>query len=132
MTSYPSTRYRCDHCRKTSGSAPAMKRHESGCTANPQRRCGMCKQNQHTPLPDLIAALGAGDKAGVDALRDAAEGCPACMLAAIRQSGLQRATTFGPEGIEDDGFRVPFDFNAEKESWWADRNDEYDAACHHG
>jgi hypothetical protein len=98
-----------------------MKRHEKGCTANPDRDCGLCAEAglQQQPIADLIAALGAGDKAGVEAVRDLAEGCPACTLAAIRQSGLQRASSF-----DDDGFSVPFDFKAEMKDWWDQRNNE--------
>lgn len=36
-------RYYCDYCNKGNGSASAMKRHESGCTKNPERACKMCE-----------------------------------------------------------------------------------------
>ena len=39
-------------------------------------------------------ALTAQVDAAIPALRDAADGCPACMLAAIRQSGLQGVTSW--------------------------------------
>jgi hypothetical protein len=119
VRSFPSYRYRCDFCGKTSGSGGHMARHERGCTANPGRICGVCDGRQlQRALPDLIAALGKGDEAGVVALREAAGGCPACMLAAVRQSGLQH----GPDE-EGPGFSVPWKFSEEKDAWWREQNE---------
>lgn len=96
-----------------------MKKHERSCCKNPNRACGMCGSAGLGPhnLPELIAALGRGDEEGVAALRTAAEGCPACMLAAIMQSKLQRK----PD-IEDPGFSVQFDFKKEKDAFWKEVN----------
>ncbi len=110
-------RYYCDFCKKSGGSAYHMRRHEAGCTANPNRQCGMCNGAGYdaADLPVLIALLpnaaafkgqmewadGSGESsqyseypwleecvdACMPALKEAAEGCPACMLAALRQSG---------------------------------------------
>ena len=118
MTRRPSYRYKCDFCGKTSGSGGHMARHEKHCTMNPQRVCRV--NGEHTPdLPALIAALGCGDKDGVRRLWEAAprEGCPACMLAAIRQSGLQRQPQpigKDKEGwvLYDDGVYVDWDYRA--------------------
>jgi hypothetical protein len=65
----------------------------------------------------LIAALGDGDEIGLKKLRELAQSCPACMLAAIRQSGIQSAP-------DDEGFgkSVDFDFKKEKESFFSDIN----------
>ena len=74
-------------------------------------------------IDGLTAALGKGDDDGVESLRTAANECPTCMLAAIRQSKLQ----YAPEADEDGytpGFHVNFDYQAEKEAWWAARNQE--------
>jgi hypothetical protein len=95
-----------------------MSRHEKHCTANPSRICGMCGGNIGM-IPDFISVLGKGDEEGVDRLREAANGCPACMLSAIRQSHLQT----GPDD-EGWGFRIPFNFHKEKDAWWAVVNDE--------
>lgn len=105
----------CEHCGKSSGSGGHMSRHEKRCTANPNRRCGMCGK---VGVAGLVEALGAGDEAGVDRLREVADGCPACMLAAIRQSHLQT----GPDE-EGMGFAVPFQFGEEKAAWWAEMNE---------
>ena len=78
-------RYYCDFCRKGNGSPSHMRKHEKGCTARPDRQCGMCAvmEEEQPNLSDLIPLALAGD---VKALEAAAHGCPACMLAAIRQA----------------------------------------------
>ena len=114
-------RYYCEHCGKGGCSAAAMSRHEKGCTANPDRTCGHCREaglNQ-PQMADLIKALGSGIDACVDRLRELAEGCPACMLAAIRQSGLQQ-----PMDAEGLGFHVNFNFSEENENFWMELNNE--------
>lgn len=49
-------RYYCDHCNKGNGSPSAMRRHERGCTLNPQRVCGMCKMlaDEGGPEPSVL------------------------------------------------------------------------------
>lgn len=98
-----------------------MKRHETGCTNNPERVCGMCRESgigeEQQNITSLIKALKA-DIEGLSKLREIAQNCPACMLAAIRQSGLQQA---GDE--EGPGFSVDFDFQAEKIIFWNEVND---------
>lgn len=51
-------RFYCDFCRKSGGSAAAMTRHESACTANPNRVCKMCPAGglSQKPITDLITA----------------------------------------------------------------------------
>lgn len=134
-------RYWCDFCKKTGGSATHMKKHESRCTNNPNRVCGMCTEmiKQEQPkLSELVAILPnvkqfeckeeglvgntyitmdqnaakhATEKI-MPALRDAAGNCPACILAAIRQSGL-------PIPIV-----TSFDFQKERLFLWADINED--------
>lgn len=111
-------RYCCEFCKKSGCSASHIARHEKSCTANPDRHCGMCG---HSGIDGFIAALGIGDEEGVERLRTVTDGCPACMLAGIRQSKLQ-----SPGGYDEDGptgFSVPFDFRKEKEAWWAAANE---------
>ena len=110
-------RYYCDHCNKGGGSAGHMRRHEERCTLNPQRVCGMCRfdefdERDPKPLAELVALLpdpekhrtscyevGEGGRGSYTGLTEAikliwadfekaADECPACMLAAIRQAGL--------------------------------------------
>ena len=101
-------RYYCDYCGKGGCQAAAMRKHERHCTMNPNRVCRMCRVlNQPQPdIENLVALLprpqdyehhdygstaykgfGAAMKDGMAALREAADGCPACILAAIRQAG---------------------------------------------
>lgn len=96
-------RYYCDHCKKSGGSKSHMVKHERGCTANPNRWCGMCDFTGETQpdLPLLIAFVeqraalipaddyfnkSSGANALVDELQLLANGCPACTLAAMRQA----------------------------------------------
>lgn len=99
-------RYYCEHCKKSGCSAGHLAKHERGCTANPNRSCGVCGKLDlaSKPLPDLIAFVKAKATSGdsIDGnpddsslwlsqeatkeLRELAGGCPCCMLAAARQS----------------------------------------------
>ena len=127
-------RYYCDFCKKAGGSAGHMRRHEKHCTLNPRRTCGVCKliEADPPPLSDLVAVLPDVEKYTIgispehtfhsgltgDAnfalkkLREAAENCPACILAAIRQAGI-------PVPLVTD-----FDFTTEMEAVWAKVNAE--------
>jgi hypothetical protein len=113
-----------------------MGRHERSCTANPQRVCEMhkhCEEPQR-PIEELIAALrkfenedGADYTRGVVELRKLADGCPACMLAAIRQSKLQQVD---PDAELGSFISIPFDFKKELKAFWDDVNDaNYQGAC---
>ena len=95
-------RYYCDHCNRGSGSPSAMRRHEETCTANPKRYCHMCRQARDVaPLAAILTAAGGTLKdwqGKMERLRDAAENCPCCILASIRQSGVQREAWTPDEG----------------------------------
>lgn len=111
-------RYYCDHCNKGSGSPSAMQRHEKGCTKNPERVCGMCLvsgERNHRP-DDLLQILNEG---GFEALKEAAEECPACILSALRLLPTYPPSEDGPGGITgpDDG-RHTWRFKDAKEEWW--------------
>lgn len=106
-----------------------MRRHEPTCTANPTRAaCGMCKAAFQSPpsVAELVAALGRGDAEGLAEVQALADGCPACVLTAIRQSKLQRAPSGDPIDPENPGFRVDFDFAAAKKEWWDEINNRND------
>lgn len=133
------TRYYCDFCSTAKFHRPAMLKHERGCTANPSRVCGMCDMaEQVNELPALLAIFDGykeefdfpseeahlAHKADFDArfakLREAARGCPACILAVLRQRDA-----YAPPDV--------FDWNAESAKWLVDhpRDDEayYRSAC---
>ena len=123
-------RYYCDYCKKSGGSGGHMKRHEESCTLNPNRICGMCKHTDEkqaamadmikvldvtkiTPIKDYYSetyTMLSNEKEMLEKLREVANGCPACMLAALRQHGYP---------FMFDSFR----FNDEKKSFWADANE---------
>ena len=141
-------RYYCEFCGKGSCSGGGMAIHEKHCTMNPNRECRMCDASQRAygdavqqPIADLIAALGDGQKTGMAALRELASSCPACILAAIRQSGLpeaedarQREGTYGSNG-DIDGTWMAFNFKKEADGFWSDYNAnerENDCASYQG
>jgi hypothetical protein len=107
----------CDFCGKKMYSIAWMAKHEVRCTKNPNRICGVCKmmEQDQPPIEPLLAILPdpkefvrpiCGDDFGdyptfvnytelanatelqLPALREAAKGCPACMMAALRQRGI--------------------------------------------
>ena len=126
MTRKKVWRYYCEFCGRAGCAGGHIAAHERSCTANPNRICGFCREarGEQKPIADLIAALtscGSDLEAGVKALRDAAEACPACMLSAIRQSEMQRQTVT-PAAGEWEYVHVPFDFKRECASFWADVN----------
>ena len=117
-------RYYCDHCGRGNGNPGYMKKHEVGCTNNPNRVCGICPKIEVTqkPMHELIEAIGSGTDKELDTLRDITENCPVCILAAIRQAKIQRGYDEG-----DEGFSVNFDFKAELKIFWEQYNeDQYD------
>ena len=129
-------RYWCDFCGKAGLSAGHMKKHELHCTKNPNRICRMCAimEFDSKPLSELIEIMkpavdGLEDSQWefegktyneekmkdilpecVKKLREAADGCPACILSAIRQSNIPVPCT-------------GFDFKKESDSHWSSYND---------
>ncbi len=118
-------RYYCDHCKKSSGSASAIKRHERGCTANPNRVCGMCKMVHEEegvePAPPRDELVRIMDNQGFVATCKAANNCPACILSALRTKNGKGM--FGEPIVEgpDDG-RHEWSFAEAKKQFWADLN----------
>lgn len=97
MRAKQKTVYYCDFCGKRRLLRPAMEKHELHCTMNPNRVCRWeLLEYKHMPthamrkgIPrwlQLRAPLGTED---IEALREKVEQCPACMLSALRLSGLE-------------------------------------------
>ncbi len=122
-------RHYCDHCGKGGFRVSSMLRHESGCTANPLRTCQFCAMMELVQKPieelkvALVDAVDFGDEENYDSvdkqaivkLRELAQGCPACMLAAIRQS--------------NQGGCHSFDFKKEAGDWISEfRSSRYEGA----
>jgi len=107
-----------------------MQKHESGCTANPNRVCGYCGRTR--PVEELVRLLSSGGdhwKACMAVLREETRGCPGCILATIRQGKfhhLKDGETWDAESLQgakwatEAGEQQPFgfDFRAEKANWW--------------
>ena len=127
-------RYYCDFCKKAGCSGGHIKKHESRCTLNPNRSCGMCKLLDENE-PNLTTAMSIlpnpkdyekEEEHGfvyyddlevkvervMQELRDFVSNCPACIMAALRQKGIP----------------VPlvksFNFSAECKSVWNEFNED--------
>lgn len=120
-------RYYCEHCKKSGCSKHWMTRHEDSCIHNPKRICRFhyhideSEDEKVQSLPYLIAHVMRGS---LNALREASMGCPACMLAAIVQSGITKQIP------DEEGFGKPNEFSAwrykdEKAEFWNDRQRIY-------
>jgi hypothetical protein len=107
VRSQTKTVYYCGHCRKHGLSRHAMEKHEQHCTLNPERVCRWVLYDYYSPraeekqthtmpraLPRWLQILAPVTDEVIEKLREHTDGCPACMLAAIRQSGLDRITGF--------------------------------------
>ena len=107
-----------------------MERHERGCTNNPNRICTMHQyvDGVQKPLAELSAILLANGPEKEKQLRDAADNCPACILATLRQTrGPIIYDDQYPDEIRTDvGFA--FDFKKELERFWQEANDGRDRA----
>lgn len=133
-------RYYCDHCKKVSGSKSAMAIHEAHCTANPDRTCRMCGTSigprHHVGILQRPGNTMEDWRAKMDSLRSATEDCPCCILAAIRQSGIQKgrlepdAEGFFPDnsamiwreqGAATGEVWLGFDFRVEKDAYLRER-----------
>ena len=128
MTRKQVWRYYCEHCKRSGCSGGHIRRHEESCTANPARICRFHEtlDEGQPEMAELIAAVreqGDDAKGVMVALRAAADNCPACILAGLRQSGIQRE--WAERG--DDGYEAPhieFDFRAEVAQFWSDHGRE--------
>lgn len=112
-------RYYCDHCKKAGCGKAALLKHEASCTLNPERICKVHKLQDfqpQRPMADLLAALSVDFKT----LKEAADGCPACIFAALRQSTKDDAEWFLKH--VGDG-REEFNFKQEMNAVWAEFNE---------
>lgn len=83
--------YYCDHCKRHRLTKNSIEWHEPRCIYNPVRSiCGWHKDERPSAPADF--ALVFKQELDLDWLRRKMNGCPACMLAVVVQSGLT-----GPE-----------------------------------
>lgn len=123
--------YYCDFCKKKLMRVDAMIQHEEHCTANLDRKCGVCEDDNILPnyrkiLEELKARYKIyesqtdysfmdysikwiGEKITRDTLAKLVDNCPACMLT------LWRA-------IDDIAKPEDFNYKKEMESWWEEVN----------
>jgi len=127
--------YYCEHCGRHRLTPNSIEKHEKGCTANPNRVCGVCECA--TTMKDLLAkyegrfgiyvetnSLGyesrsarwAREPVTLDELRTDTDGCPVCMLAVIRQCDLNNSP----------GEFSTFDYQTEHRQYWQEKNDLYE------
>ena len=122
-------RYYCDFCGRGYFKKPSIERHENGCTANPSRICGLCQYAEpaleQKPMVDLVRCLSWDkDGYGMKELRQLCEGCPGCILAAIRQSGMLKQAVAEGEHVD-----FEFDFKKELADWRATANESKTSLC---
>ncbi len=136
MTKKKVWRYRCDFCKKANCSSASIRKHERRCTANPNRVCGMCQVvgNEQVNLAGLIALCKTANKYNAERilrnLQELTENCPACILAALRQS-------HNTEYFVNSNYALRFDFKEECERFWKEHpresgesmKDSFDAIC---
>ena len=116
-----------------------MVRHEEGCTANPNRICRLHKWvigEKNPVIPSITQLLAVIEvhrndvDHGLKELREAADDCPTCILAALRQSGLTNPVICA---WENEGHSVTyrdkplvssdeFDFKKELDAVWSQVN----------
>jgi len=122
MKSKLQMRHWCEHCKKSGSRAPAILKHERGCTNNWQRTCGMCERagNVQESSDALWAAFMSG---GFPAMRQLCAECPACTLMILRRKAKLREPDDWASGPNPDDGRGAFDFKAECKAFWADIND---------
>jgi len=119
-------RYYCDHCNKGNGSPSAMRRHERGCTANPQRVCGMCaklaEEGGPEPAPPRDELVRIMDEQGFTAMCEAANKCPACILAALRTKNTKGDSETPPGVLGPEDGRESWSYTQAKQAWWSEWN----------
>ena len=89
-----------------------MEKHERGCTANPNRVCGLCALagEAQKPTAQLVEYLLEN---GLEALQRYVENCPACTMAATRAANKNLS---GEE-------KYWFEYKDAYKSWWQEYNE---------
>lgn len=129
-------RYTCEHCKKSNCSGGAMAQHELRCFRNPARCCPVCEAQWPLdwlvePMKALEEIEEATEEALIAKLREAVEGCPACMCAAIMQAKLPMIEwdtpgeyhfgEFCPGSHGSYRYRVKWDYGKERDAYRAEQ-----------
>lgn len=133
--------YYCDHCKKKGLNKHHLEMHETFCTANPNRRCRLCKTSinigaivQHFKskfhfviekrnigepwermYQDVEVCVWHDRPVTLQHIRDKTDNCPICILAVLRQTKLFYAAC----GLEE------FDYQKEAKEVLSDRQQDY-------
>lgn len=127
--------YYCDHCGKRLLSAGLMAKHEKHCTANPNRKCRLCKEERDIASfieslktrfkltyeePDYENFINGGydvewigEPITLREIYDFTDGCPMCTFAIIRQTKLNYSA-----------FKLGYDYKKDLAEYWKEHNDE--------
>ena len=132
--------YYCDFCKKKSLSATVIHNHEKHCTGNINRECKLCGFDETShDLPEIVESfkkrfrlvdvLIPGDDYGgeyneievewtgkpvtLDEIEDAVDSCPACTLAVLRLTGMNRYY-----------FGFEYNYKQDIKNWWEERDNE--------
>lgn len=128
------TVYYCEYCGRHRLTSHSIKKHEEHCTLNPHRVCGMCGLSDLTPLLEKYrnrfkiekeeAEFGTtlnevqlkwvwtDGEVTIEDIQDDVEGCPACTLAILRQTAMDRY----PSPLDG------FDYQKARKEWWQEVN----------
>lgn len=108
-----------------------MSHHETHCTGNAKRECGMCESAQHKDIPQAIhdfkqrfkintdifsdefdahKVVWKGAIITLDEIKQHSDGCPNCTLTIIRGIGLNYLHDF------------KFEHQKEIAGWWTEKN----------
>lgn len=107
-----------------------MEIHEKHCTGNPERICRMCEKHEFSPQPlnnlvNIVKSFNGDQEKTINDLRTAADGCPMCMLSAIKQSKMQgHSNTPEEDGTYWSLYFDNFDFKKERDSVWEESRTE--------
>lgn len=118
-------RHYCDFCGKGMFKKPAMEEHEALCTMNPKRKCWLC---EGVNLEPIVAEIKRRENSveveqyelikisseNLKWLREQVKNCPACILAALRQSNCHAFQN--DSRIPYDG-NIYFNYRAELDDW---------------
>ncbi len=106
--------YYCEFCDKHGLSSYHIRKHERGCTKNPDRKCGFCGA-EGIPTKYKIVGVHNNEWDGVsDVLTVEGGECPACVLAFVRKNLPDFVK------IKDGG---DWDYKKAVERWWAENSD---------
>lgn len=115
-------RYYCDHCSKGLFRKPDMERHEQSCVHNPNRICWACQEFELDPAPltELIKIASEIHPHNPDLskLTKAAQGCPACIIAAL----VQERKASLEECAKEDRYWISFDYKGAMQEMYAEKN----------